>query len=94
MDHCPSLDLLESTHTFPGTYQIRVIGSAADDFAGRVLAAASSELAAASELEHSIRTTPGGRHLSLTLHLTVQSAHQVRAIYARIQDVEGLTLLF
>jgi uncharacterized protein len=94
MDHRPSVELLESTHAFPGTYQIRAIGRSDDDFAARVIAAVRDELAAPSDLDHSIRTTPGGRHVAITLDLTVQTASQVRAIYAAIQPLEGLVLLF
>ncbi len=94
MDHRPSEDLLESNHSFPGTYQIKAIGNADNDFVHRVVEAASSELATPSELEHSVRVTPNGRHVSLTLEMTVQTADQVRAIYARLRDVEGITLLF
>jgi uncharacterized protein len=94
MDNRPSVELLESIHQFPGTYQIKAIGLADDNFAGRVISAACSELATPSELDYSIRITPGGRHVAVTLEITVQTAEQVRAIYARIQEVEGLTLLF
>jgi putative lipoic acid-binding regulatory protein len=94
MDHRPSEDLLESVHPFPGTYQIKAIGMAEDDFVGRVVEAVVSELATPSELDHSVRITPGGRHVALTLEMTVQDAEQVRAIYARIRDVKGLTYLF
>jgi putative lipoic acid-binding regulatory protein len=94
MDHRPSIDLLESSHAFPGIYQIKAIGSAEGDFTARVLAAAAEELASPAEIDHSVRATPGGRHVSLTLDITVQNAEQVRAIYARIREVEGLTLLF
>lgn len=94
MDHRPSIDLLESTHPFPGTYQIKAIGDSARDFEGRVVAAVVEELASPGELEHSVRSTKGGRHVALTLDITVQSAEQVRAIYGRIRAVEGLTLLF
>ena len=94
MDNRPSLDLLESTHFFPGTYQIKAIGSADRDFAGRVLAAVTQELASPMELDHSVRTTRGGRHVAVTLDITVQTAGQVREIYQRIQEVDGLTLLF
>ena len=94
MDHVPSEDLLESTHPFPGTYQIKAIGASDDDFVGRVVEAAASELATPSELDHSVRMTPNGRHVSLTLDITVQSADQVRAIYAKLRDVKGVTLLF
>jgi putative lipoic acid-binding regulatory protein len=93
-DNRPSEELLQSNHLFPGTYQIKAIGASADDFAARVVAAAALELATPAELDHSIRQTPDGRHVSVTLDVTVQTAAQVRAIYARIQEVEGLALLF
>jgi putative lipoic acid-binding regulatory protein len=94
MDTRPSLELLESTHFFPGSYQIKAIGSAADDFAGRVVTAVQEELPAPSDLEYSLRSTQGGRHVAVTLDITVQTADQVRTIYARLQEVEGLTILF
>jgi putative lipoic acid-binding regulatory protein len=94
MDNRPSVELLESIHAFPGTYQIKAIGVADDDFLGRVVLAASSELASPSELDYSVRVTPGGRHVAITLEITVQNAEQVRAIYSNIQQVQGLTILF
>ncbi len=94
MDHRPSEDLLESSHPFPGTYQIKAIGMAEDDFVARVVEAAASELATPGELDHSVRVTPNGKHVSLTLEMNVQSAEQVRAIYARLREVKGITLLF
>jgi putative lipoic acid-binding regulatory protein len=93
-DHRPSVELLESTHMFPGTYQIKAIGAATDDFAGRVVTAVQEVLPAASDLEYSIRSTQAGRHVAVTLDITVQTADQVRTIYARIRDVRGLALLF
>ena len=94
MDHRPSEDLLHSVHAFPGSYQIKAIGLAEDDFVGRVVEAVVSELATPGELDHSVRVTPNKRHVSLTMEMNVQSADQVRAIYARIREVKGLTLLF
>ena len=58
------------------------------------MAAVYTHLAARSDLDYSVRTTPTGRHLALTLDISVQNAEQVRAIYADIREVEGLTLLF
>ena len=60
----------------------------------RVLKAVYDHLPARSDLDYSVRTTPGGRHVALTLDITVQTAEQVRAIYADIREVKGLTLLF
>ncbi len=93
-DHRPSVELLESTHFFPGVYRIKAIGRTDDDFERRVVAAVVSQLAAASDLDYSVRSTPGGRHVALTLDISVQTAEQVRSIYAEVREIEGLTLLF
>jgi len=92
-DPHPPAELLESTHQFPGVYTIKAIGNASNEFESRVLRAAQLNLAAPSDLDYSVRTTQGGRHLAITLQLTVQTAEQVRKIYAEIREVEGLTLL-
>ena len=94
VDHRPSVELLESTHPFPGVYRIKAIGQAAHDFERRVVEAVVAQLPASSDLDYSVRTTPGGRHIALTLDITVQTAEQVRAIYAEVREIEGLTLLF
>lgn len=91
--HIPPVELLESVHTFPGTYQIRAIGSVSDDFTSRVVGAAAGELAGPGEVDYSERFTPDGRHVSVTLDLTVQSAEQVLAIYRQLQAIEGLRFL-
>jgi uncharacterized protein len=90
----PSIELLESTHSFPGDFKIKAIGSADDDFEMRVVEAVSAVLAARSDLDYSVRSTPGGRHIAITLDLTVQTAEQVLAIYAELRAVKGLTHLF
>ena len=92
-DHRPSAELLESSHEFPGVYKIKAIGTVANDFERRVVEAVAAEVATAADLNYSARTTPGGRHVSLTLEVLVQSGEQVRAIYARLQAVEGITML-
>jgi uncharacterized protein len=94
MDHRPSVELLESTHSFPGDFKIKAIGIADDDFEARIVEAVCALLPARSDLDHSVRTTPSGRHVAITLDLTVQTAEQVRAIYAELQEVKGLTYLF
>jgi uncharacterized protein len=93
-DHRPSVELLESTHLFPGVYRIKAIGRSEHDFERRVVDAVVAQLPAASDLDYSVRSTPGGRHVALTLDISVQTAVQVRSIYAEVREVEGLTLLF
>jgi putative lipoic acid-binding regulatory protein len=86
--------LLESTHLFPGVYRIKAIGRSDDGFQQRIIDAVVSLLAAPSDLDYSVRMTPGGRHVALTLDISVQTAEQVRSIYAEIREIAGLTLLF
>lgn len=93
MDPRPSEELLESHHTFPGPYRIKAIGSTESGFPARIVAAAVRELGSTEGIETSVREAKGGRHVSVTLDFTAQSAEQVREIYASIREVEGLTLL-
>lgn len=93
MDHRPSVELLESNHSFPGVYRIKAIGKSDGDFLGRVLIAVERHVAATSDVDHAVRETRGGRHVAVTLDVSVTTAEQVRAIYAEIGEVEGLTLL-
>ena len=93
MDQPPSLELLESLHSFPGPYQIKAIGITDDDFEIRVLDAVRSQLANPDELQYTVRATPAGRHVSLTLHIQAQTADEVRQVYDRIKELKGLHLL-
>jgi putative lipoic acid-binding regulatory protein len=92
-DEPRSGDILESAHSFPGRYKIKAIGRASEDFEPRLMSAVRACLGPEADLEHSARTTPGGRHVAITLEITAQSAEQVRELYAEIHKVEGLTLL-
>jgi len=93
MDHRPSLDLLESTHSFPGVYQIKAIGSVEEDFETRVVEVVATQLASRSEIDYSVRLTPQGRHVSITLDITVQNAQQIRDIYALLGELKGIRML-
>jgi putative lipoic acid-binding regulatory protein len=89
----PPEELLEANHSFPGTYVFKAVGSTANGFAARVVAAVREELELAVDPQHSLRHTAAGRHVSVTLEVEMESAGQVLAVYARIREVEGLVLL-
>jgi hypothetical protein len=94
VENLPAIELLEATHTFPGTYMFKVIGRAENDFVARVVAAVREELAEPADPPYSVRATLGGRHVAVTLQPTVQTAHQVLAVYRRVQQLVGLVLLW
>ena len=93
MNQLPSRDLLEATHTFPGTYTFKAIGASDDHFVGRVVAAVRSELGEEVEPSFSTRSTSGGRHVCVTIEPPVADADEVLLIYASLRQVEGLVLL-
>jgi putative lipoic acid-binding regulatory protein len=71
----------------------KVIGLVENGFAARVVAAVRDELAGETDPPFRLRETAGGRHVSVTLEPTVQTATQVLAIYNRIRRTAGLVML-
>ncbi len=93
MAKMPSIELLESTHRFPGPYVFKAIGRVENGFVARVVAAVRDELAYGVDPPYSLREAAGGRHISVTLEPTVQTAHQVLAVYRRMRTIAGLVLV-
>lgn len=94
MHALPALELLESTHQFPGPYLFKVIGRVENGFVARIVAAVRDELAIEIDPPYRVRETAGGRHVSVSLEPTVQTAAEVLAVYRRIQGAEGLVVLW
>jgi putative lipoic acid-binding regulatory protein len=93
MEQNPPSDPIDAVHEFPGSFRIKAIGSVADDFEARVLAAVRTELDSSDDVDWTARTTAGGRHIALTMDVLVRDADHVRAIYARIREETGLVFL-
>jgi putative lipoic acid-binding regulatory protein len=93
MGELPSLELLERTHRFPGPYMFKAIGRVENGFAARVVAAVREELADAVDPPFKVREATGGRHVSVTVEPTLQTVHQVLAVYRRLRRTAGLVLL-
>ena len=87
------IERLEEAHEFPGTYTLKVIGEQRDDFVATILAALQGELQLSDLPEHTLKSTPNGRHVSVTVELTVQSAQQVGSVYARLQSMPEIRFL-
>lgn len=89
-----SLELLESTHVFPGDYMFKVIGEDDHTLAARVMTAVRAELPADHEPAVSVRRTASGRHMCVTIEPHVTDARQVLAIYERIYALDGLVMVW
>jgi putative lipoic acid-binding regulatory protein len=94
MYEMPPIDLLESTHTFPGPYMFKVIGLADRGFVARTVAAVREELAEPADPPYSVREAVGGRHVAVTVEPVVQTAQQVLDIYGRLKSLAGLVMLW
>ncbi len=94
MERLPAIELLERTHQFPCPYTFKVIGRSERGFAARVVAAVRQVLQQDVDPPHRLRHTAGGRHVAVTLEPEMQSARQVLRVYRRLQDTEGVVLMF
>jgi len=94
MDELPAIELLESTHHFPGPYMFKVIGRATSGFVARAVAAVREEIAAEVDPPFRVREATGGRHVAVTVQPTVQTPQQVLAIYRRLRVLVGLVVLW
>ena len=94
MSELPAIELLESTHTFPGRYIFKVIGRSERGFVARAVAAVRDELACEVDPPYKTREARGGQHIAVTLEPMVQSALQVLAVYRRLRTMAGLVMLW
>jgi putative lipoic acid-binding regulatory protein len=93
MGDLPSIELLESTHTFPGRFIFKVIGRVENGFAARVVAAVRDELAGEIDPPHRVREAVGGRHVAVTLEPVIATAEQVLAVYRRVRGITGVVMM-
>lgn len=93
MLNLPSAELLELRHAFPCTYTFKVIGFADANFTARVIACVRDELQLEQDPPYTLRSSPHGRHIAVTLEPHCQSSRQVLAIYGRLSGMDGLVML-
>ena len=93
MNYADARDLLTSVHHFPGSYIIKAIGRSQEDFVGRVVLAARTSLERAADVHYSVRSTPHGRHVAVTLELTVLTPDEVLQVYKALRIINGLKVL-
>ena len=87
------LESLEANHEFPCEYTFKAIGRNPEIFVRSVVAAVAEELAVSNDPTHSVKETPNGRHISVTLTPVVESAQHVMRIYQRLQTLDDLVML-
>lgn len=93
MKGLPSIELLESTHTFPGTFTIKAFGDNSEAFIDAARAAAVGVSGSDARVNLSYRASSKGNHGCVTLDVWVEQAHQVHALYICLGEIDGLRML-
>ena len=86
------IESLETTHEFPCEYTFKAIGRNPEMFLPSVVAAVAEELDDSDAPTHTVKGTPNGRHISVTLTPVVESAQHVMRIYKRLQTLGDLVM--
>ncbi len=92
-EQLPNRDLIEASQEFPGAYTFKVIGVADPEFVSRVLRAVKLCLDESAEPAFSSRSTPSGRHFSVTIVPDVRDADHVLEIYQQLRGLDGVVML-
>lgn len=93
MKGLPSIELLESTHTFPGTYTVKAFGENTEAFVDAARNAAEDVSGTPDRVQLSYRASSKGNHGCVTLEVWVEQAHQVHALYVSLGEIDGLRML-
>lgn len=93
MSQLPSVELLEATHSFPGTYIIKAIGRGGTPFVPRVVAAVRESLKMEQDPPFTTRESANSAHIAVTLEIYVERAIQIHDAYKSILEIPDLILL-
>ena len=88
-----SIDLLNNTHEFPQPLMVKVIGKQQTDFVKQVAQLVESHLQLPEPPQVQTRETAGGRHVSVTLEPTFESAEQVLDLYEQLRALPDVVML-
>lgn len=86
------MQLIEEMHEFPGPYMLKVIGKTGGSFEADVIATTREVLQLDADPEHSKKSTPNGKHISLTLDFIVESVEQLEKLFDRIKQIDDVVM--
>ena len=92
-NHIPSLELLQSTHKFPGKYTFKVIGDSQTLIPADLMADIQKALGLAEPPKYEHRHSAGGKHIAITVEMQVPSAEAVHTVYHRLLANPGVRLV-
>ena len=87
------LALLEANHRFPGPFFLSVVAHSGDEVAAAIHAAVREIAGDVPDDAWEARASSGGRYHSHRVTVTVDSATQALALYARLREVPGVVTI-
>ncbi len=89
----PSIEVLETAHSFPAPYTIKVIGPDTSDFRTSARANCIKHLGEDALVDITERQSKTGQHLALTLKFQAPSAKTVQDIYRDLANLQNLKFI-
>ena len=89
----PSIEALETAHSFPANYLIKIIGPDTETFRVGAKDTCYKHLGADGELEITERRSKNGQHLALSLRFKVLTPQMVQQIYKDLAQLSGLKFI-
>jgi putative lipoic acid-binding regulatory protein len=89
----PPIELLESTHQFPGPYIFKIITNTDEGTLKNILSVLQTALKLPSLPVYTSRLSESGKHTSLTVELELQKAQEVHLVYEALYKTPGVLLL-
>jgi uncharacterized protein len=90
----PSLELIQEMHSFPTMFTFKVIGDHHESFTTAVLNLTSQAVGPERTIEHTIKMSSQGNHISISLKVSCHSAQDVHSVYEGLLKVPGIRALF
>jgi putative lipoic acid-binding regulatory protein len=87
-----SIELLESTHEFPGPYTIKVFGPHNQEFLDRVRDTTKAVLMGGA-FDLTFRASSRGTHGCATVEAQVEDAQQVILLYGELANIDGVRMI-
>ena len=88
----PKREYLLASHTFPGSYMIKVFGPNEARFRGGIQAAVERQVGPG-RVKFSERKTRSGRRICITANVEAQTVDEVIAVYESLYEVDGLAMI-
>ena len=87
----PPIELLESTHTFPGPYLFKLVGESGVLSEATLIGVISLRSSEAKLV--STRHSSSGKHVSFSIEAQVESAQAIHDILTALHTVPGLSMI-